>query len=115
MNRSMAVSFNTAFLDAVHQVDLYFQTQNPTRGQHFASELFDLLYDVVASFPQSQPSFEPLCLRLPGREFRKAVFRRRYLAIYEVLPGKVRFILFRHSSADPNGGFDDLLAELRNQ
>ena len=52
---------NAGFLNAVHAVDKYFQEQNPGRGQRFVRELFGLLYDVVAAFPQSQPLFPPLC------------------------------------------------------
>lgn len=107
------VHFTQRFLDAVHSADYYFQQHNPARGQRFVRELFKLLYDVVAVFPQSQPLFRPLCEQLPGREFRKAIFRRQYLAIYEVLPERVVFLLFRHGSLDPDGGFEDVLAELR--
>lgn len=106
------VQFTQHFLNAVHAADAYFQAHNPARGQRFVRDLFGLLYEVVAAFPQSQPLFQPLCQRLPGREFRKAVFRRQYLAIYEVLPGRVWFVMFRHSSLDPDGGFEELLTEL---
>ena len=99
-------------MNSVHLTDKYFQEHNPVWGQRFVRELFALLYDVVAPFPQPQPLFQPLCQRLPGREFRKAIFRRQYLAVYEVLPDQVWFILFRHTSLDPEGGFDELLAEL---
>lgn len=109
---SSSIRFTEGFLNAVHAVDKYFQEQNPTRGQRFVRELFGLLYNVVAAFPQSQPLFLPLCQQLPGREFRKAVFRRQYLAIYEVQADGLLFVLFRHSSLDPNGGFEELLAEL---
>ena len=110
---STAVRFTEGFLNAVHAVDKYFQEQNPARGQRFVRELFELLYEVVAPFPQSQPLFTPLCQRLPGQEFRKAIFRRQYIAVYQVQPDGVLFVLFRHSSLDPNGGFDELVAELR--
>lgn len=106
------VHFTQRFLDAVHSTDRYFQQRNPVRGQRFVRELFSLLYDIVAVFPQSQPLFRPLCEQLPGWEFRKAIFRRQYLAIYEVLPDRVWFVLFRHSSLDPDSGFEELLAEL---
>lgn len=112
MNRPAVVQFTENFLHSVHLVDKYFQERNPVRGQRFVRELFALLYDVVAPFPQSQPLFRPLCQRLPGREFRKAVFRRQYLAIYEVRPDHVGFVLFRHASLDPDGDFDALVAEL---
>lgn len=106
------VDFTQRFLDSVHLVDKYFQERNSLRGQRFVRELFTLLYDVVAPFPQSQPLFQPLCQHLPGREFRKAVFRRQYLAVYEVLPDSMLFVVFRHSSLDPDGGFNELIAEL---
>jgi len=108
----LSVQFTEGFLNSVHLVDKYFQEHNPVRGQRFVRELFALLYDVVAPFPQSQPLFQPLSQRLPGREFRKAIFRRQYLAVYEVRPNGVWFILFRHSSLDPDGSFDELIAEL---
>ena len=82
------------------------------RRQAFVRDLFILIYDVVAVFPRSQPLFEPLCQQFPGREFRKAVFRKQYLAIYEVEQERVWFVLFRHSSLDPDGGFAELIAEL---
>lgn len=106
------VAFTEAFLDSVHLVDKYFQQRNPGRGQQFVRELFDLLYDIVAVFPQSQPMFGPLGRRLPGREFRKAIFRRQYLAIYEVKAEELVFVLFRHSSLDPEHGLEQLVAEL---
>lgn len=109
---ALAVQFTESFLHSVHLVDKYFQETNPVRGQRFVRELFTLLYDVVAAFPQSQPQFQPLCKHFPGRDFRKAVFRRQYLAVYEVRSDHVWFVLFRHSSLDPNGGFEELLAEL---
>jgi hypothetical protein len=88
----LAVRFTDSFMQSVHLTDKYFQEHNPARGQRFVRELFSLLYDVVATFPQSQPLFQPLCQRLPGREFRKAIFRRQYLAIYEVRPDHVCFV-----------------------
>ena len=107
------VEFAESFLTAVHLADQYFQERNPAHGQQFARELFDLLYDVVAVFPQAPPLFQPLCRALPGREFRKALFRRQYLAIYEVKPSSIRFVLFRHSSFDPGGGLEKVAAELK--
>ncbi|WP_375418798.1 hypothetical protein [uncultured Hymenobacter sp.] len=59
-----------------------------------------------------QPLFQPLCQYFPHREFRKVIFRRQYLAIYEVQAGQAVFILFRHSSLDPDGGYDELISEL---
>jgi len=32
--------------------------------------------------------------------------------VYELRPDGLLFVLFRHSSLDPNGGFEELLAEL---
>ena len=97
---------------AVHQVDKYFQELNPLRGQRFVRELFALLYNVVVPFPQSQPLFNPLCATFPGREFRRVLFRRQFVAVYEVTDDKIRFVLFRHSSADPDSGFEELVAQL---
>jgi len=93
-------------------VDEYYQKLNPTRGQQFVKKLFGLLYNVVIPFPRAQPQFPPLTGYFPGREFRKAVFQRQYLAVYELTPDKIRFVLFRHASLDPDGVFAELTAEL---
>ena len=106
------IEFSEGFLHAVHLVDEYYQKLNPTRGQRFVRKLFGLLYNVVIPFPRAQPRFPPLADHFPGREFRKAVFQRQYLAVYELTPDKIRFVLFRHSSLDPDGGFDELIAAL---
>ena len=66
----LKVEFAEGFLNSLHLVDSYFQGYSPARGKQFVRDLFMLLYDVVAPFPQSQPLFQPLCQRLPGREFR---------------------------------------------
>lgn len=107
------VQFTESFLASVHSVDRYFQDHNPAQGQRFVRELFDLLYDVVAAFPRTQLLFQPLCQSLPGREFRRALFRQQYLAIYEVKPDQLLFVLFRHSSLDSEAGAEPIVTELR--
>lgn len=82
----LAVQFTENFFDSVHLLDRYFQERNPVRGKRFVQELFSLLYDVVVPFPQSQPLFQLLYRQLPGREFRKAIFRRQCLPFTKCCP-----------------------------
>lgn len=86
------------FMDRVAEVEQYLGRENPAAGRAFVTALFDFLYEAIEPFPLAFPAYS--LPKHPAILLRRAVFRRHYNVVYEVMTTEVRCLTFFATAQD---------------
>ena len=87
------------FMDRLFVIQKYQGQQDPARGRAFVAALFDFVYDIIESQPLAFPAYT--LRRYPALELRRAVFRRRYIVLYEVTATEIIMLTIFPASSNP--------------
>ena len=90
--------FRQAFLNELLATERYLGQHNARKGRTFTQAVFDFACDIVGAMPEAFPAYaHPL---LPQVPLRRAVFRREYVLLYQVVKGRLVFLYFHHTRRD---------------
>jgi len=92
MSDEPALSINLAedFYQGLLEIQTY-ASANGGQGRQLVNAIMDFAYHIVGSAPQAYPVL--LVPQQPSHEFRRAVFRKHYILIYQLTATEVTFLL----------------------
>ena len=91
-----AVTLSDKFVGELALAEKYVGRLSAGRGRKFVSDVFVFLFETLAPLPLAFPAYAyPTA---PDVTLRRAVFRKKYVIIYEVTEFEVSFVYFHHTS-----------------
>ena len=91
--------YTDGFLDDLIRFQNYLGRDNPSKGRKFVSKIYDFTLNVIEKMPFAFGKYESENAP-PFR--RKAVYKKDYIVIYDVLEDTIELLSIYHSSRNPD-------------
>lgn len=94
------ILFKPNFIAELEEIKEYLGQFGNQPLQNFLTELEYLLTDRIPNYPESYPEYKKKLT--PQKEYRRALFKKKYYVIYRVDSTTIDYILIYHSSRNPD-------------
>jgi hypothetical protein len=94
------IYFKEIFTTQLALIQEYVSQYDAKKGCQLTTVLSDFALDVIAANPYIFAEFTGRLT--PDNRYRRAVFKRKYVIIYEVVPDRITFLVIYHTSQNPD-------------
>jgi plasmid stabilization system protein ParE len=95
-----AIVVKPSFLKQLKVIrDYIAEKYSPEDAKKFVLACGDFIIEKIPYFPEGFPEYK--WRKSKGKKYRRAIFRKKYFIVFQVLPGKITILAIYYARRDP--------------